>query len=112
MSASHRERDMFIAVPFRLNIMENAIVCHQFEAQVDHDVLEIEQTIRDEKYLRKVCWFRTFCFLFEVPLTILILGKDALKDRLITQVLYNQYILKKINLEQFKEQFNRLSHTG
>lgn len=79
-------------------LMESA-----FEEQTDCDVAAIEKSIRQEKFLRKVCVYKMIMFPMEWLTIRLILGSIKAQEHVKLTKLYLAFFKRKINLSTFQK---------
>lgn len=106
MSANHESRDGLMTPLHVVSKFEEAIINAQFDEQVNFDIAEYEQQQREIKLLKRVCWIKTLTYPWEYLITYLFLGKEALKERTLTQKYYWMFIRNKMKLNDFKVKIN------
>lgn len=80
-----------------------------FDEYVDEEVRQLEEQIKEEKTLRRVCLLKTICYPFELLLTYLLLGNTWALERKAQQKVFSDYMKKKIDIKEFQQKLMDLS---
>lgn len=108
MSAKYDDRDEIFTPTFRLNKTEADIVCLLFDETVNYFMKEYEERAKEIKLLKRVCLVKTLIYPTEVIVTLLVLGKDAAKERNTSQKYYWKFLRNKIDMDDLKFRLNLL----
>lgn len=112
MSASYKDRDGSVYFPHRLNQFEESMFCMQFDAQVEFDILDIKQEMKENKLLRRVCLYKILLFIPEFLLTFCLFGFKTSTLRMTETKLYWKFLRKQISYEKFEKDLTKLTKSG
>ncbi len=82
--------------------MEQIHFAMLFDEYVDEEVRQMEETIKEDKILRKVCLIKTICYPLELLVTYILLGKIWTAERVEQQKVFKDYLKKKIDIKEFQ----------
>lgn len=99
MSAKFNKDDAIIYIPERLDQFSQTILESQFDFQTDHDIMNIELQIKENKVLKRICLVKSLLFPFEYLLLRLLVGKNHADDAVEFQSVYWDYFRGRIDTE-------------
>lgn len=103
------DEKMGVGVIIEGSEMEQIHYAMLFDEYVDEEIRQIEEQIKEDKILRRVCWIKTLCYPLELLLTRVLLGKIWASERVDQQKVFKDYLNKKIDVKQFQIKLMDLS---
>lgn len=96
----------------KLTDTEEALIYTTFDAQTEHDISSIQKNIKQNKFLKRVCLYKTLTFPLEFVLFSLFFNKEQRKNKINLNKLYWKFLRNKISLNDFKKELTGLSKEG